>query len=108
MSSCFVVTGRTLPHWLTFCNSQSLRHTYCLIAPSNLLHFSSDRCNTDTMTASQHTTQPALPLDREAELTIRHIRNITSGLRATGDTFVQSQARALDNLADALERSLTK
>ena len=51
-------------------------------------------------------TQPVLPLDREAELTIRHIRNITSGLHATGDTFVQSQARALDNLADALERSL--
>ena len=54
------------------------------------------------------TTQPVLPLNVEAELTIRHIRNITSGLRATGDTFVQSQARALDNLADALERSLTK
>ena len=53
-------------------------------------------------------TQPVLPLDREAELTIRHIRLITSGLRATGDTFVQSQARALDNLADALERSLNK
>ena len=58
------------------------------------------------MTTSQYTTQPVLPLNVEAELTIRHIRNITSGLRATGDTFVQSQARALDNLADALERSL--
>lgn len=77
-----------------------------LVAPSNLLHFSGDRCNTDTMTTSQHTTQSVLPLDREAELTIRHIRLITSGLRATGDTFVQSQARALDDLADALERSL--
>ena len=54
------------------------------------------------------TTQPILPLNVEAELTIRHIRNITSGLHATGDTFVQSQARALDSLADALERSLTK
>ena len=52
------------------------------------------------------TTQPVLPLNLEAELTIRHIRNITSGLHSTGDTFVQSQARALDNLADALERSL--
>ena len=52
------------------------------------------------------TTQPVLPLNVEAELTVRHIRNITSGLRATGDTFAQSQARALDNLADALERSL--
>ena len=54
------------------------------------------------------TTQPVLPLNVEAELTIRHIRNITSGLHATGDTFVQSQARALDDLADALERSLTQ
>ncbi len=52
------------------------------------------------------TTQTVLPLDREAALTVRHIRNITSGLHATGDTFVQSQARALDSLADALERSL--
>lgn len=50
--------------------------------------------------------QPVLPLEIEADLTVRHIRNITSGLRATGDTFVQSQARALDSLADALERSL--
>ncbi len=52
------------------------------------------------------TTQTVLPLDREAALTVRHIRNITSCLHATGDTFVQSQARALDSLADALERSL--
>ena len=52
------------------------------------------------------TTQPVLPLNVESELTVRHIRNITSSLHATGDTFVQSQARALDDLADALERSL--
>ena len=52
------------------------------------------------------TTQPVLPLNVEAALTVRHIRNITSGLHATGDTFVQSQARALNDLADALERSL--
>ena len=51
-------------------------------------------------------THPVLPLDREADLAIRHIRNITSGLHTTGDTFVQSQARALNDLADALERSL--
>lgn len=59
-----------------------------------------------TVTPMTTTPQPVLPLNVEAELTIRHIRNITSGLRATGDTFVQSQARALDDLADALERSL--
>ena len=65
-----------------------------------------DACVTAHYGRGMTTTQPVLPLNVEAELTIRHIRNITTGLRATGDTFVQSQARALDNLADALERSL--
>ena len=51
------------------------------------------------------TTQPVLPLDREAELTIRHIRPITSGPLATGDTFVQSQARAPADPADGPDRS---
>lgn len=51
-------------------------------------------------------TQPVLPLPTEAHITIRNIRLIVRGLNATGDTFIQSQARALDDLADALERSL--
>ena len=65
-----------------------------------------DDCATTHYGRGMTNTQPILPLNVEADLTIRHIRNITSGLRATGDTFVQSQARALDDLADALERSL--
>lgn len=64
-------------------------------------------CATARYGRGMTSTQPVLPLNVEAELTIRHIRNITSGLHATGDTFVQSQARALNDLADALERSLT-
>ena len=52
--------------------------------------------------------QPVLPLEFEAELTFRNMRFIAAGLSVHRDDFVQSQARALDDLADALERSLTK
>lgn len=50
--------------------------------------------------------QPTLPLHAEADLVARHTRLIARSLNATGDRFVQSQARALTDLADALERSL--
>lgn len=49
--------------------------------------------------------QPVLPLEFEAELTFRNMRFIAAGLSVHRDDFVQSQARALDDLADALERS---
>lgn len=50
--------------------------------------------------------QPVLPLDREAELTIRHMRLIAAGLSVHSDDFVRTDARVLNELADALERSL--
>ncbi len=76
------------------------------VCASLFFHAPLDRCVTTHYGSGMTTTQTVLPLDREAALTVRHIRNITSGLHATGDTFVQSQARALDDLADALARSL--
>ena len=50
--------------------------------------------------------QPVLPLDREAELTVRHMRLIAAGLSVHSDDFVRTDARVLNELADALERSL--
>lgn len=44
-------------------------------------------------------TQPALPLDVEAQIAVRNLRFITAGL---GD----ADAAALRDLADGLERSL--
>ena len=52
--------------------------------------------------------QPVLPLDREAELTVRHMRLIAAGLAVHRDDFVRTDARVLESLADALERSLTE
>lgn len=52
------------------------------------------------------TTQPVLPLDREVELSIRHMRLIAAGLAVHRDDFVRTDARVLTELADALERSL--
>lgn len=50
--------------------------------------------------------QPTLRLDREAELTIRHMRLVAAGLSVHSDNFVRADARVLTSLADALERSL--
>lgn len=52
------------------------------------------------------TAQPVLPLDREAELTVRHMRLIAAGLATHRDDFIRTDARVLNELADALERSL--
>lgn len=52
------------------------------------------------------TDQPVLPLDREAELTVRHMRLIAAGLAVHSHDFVRADARVLTELADALERSL--
>ena len=54
------------------------------------------------------TAQPVLRLDREAELTVRHMRLIAAGLAVHRDDFVRTDARVLTELADALERSLTE
>lgn len=54
------------------------------------------------------TAQPVLPLDREAEITVRHMRLIAAGLAVHRDDFVRTDARVLTKLADALERSLTE
>ena len=50
--------------------------------------------------------QPVLSLEFEAELTIRHMRLIAAGLSVHADDFVRTDARVLNELADALERSL--
>lgn len=50
--------------------------------------------------------QPVLPLEFEAELTIRHMRLIAAGLSVHADDFVRTDAHVLNELADALERSL--
>ena len=49
--------------------------------------------------------QPVLPLEFEAELTIRHMRLIAAGLSVHADDIVRTDARLLNELADALERS---
>ena len=49
--------------------------------------------------------RPVLPLEFEAELTIRHMRLIAAGLSVHRDDFVRTDARVLNELADALERS---
>lgn len=51
-------------------------------------------------------TQPALPLADEARLAIRNMRFIASNMRQSDDDIVAGDAHDLDDLADALERSL--
>lgn len=49
---------------------------------------------------------PVLPLDLEADLTVRHMRLAVAGLDKHPDQHVRSSASAIHALADALERSL--
>lgn len=49
---------------------------------------------------------PALPLAREAELTVRQMRVTAAGLARHTDRLVRADAQVLNSLADALERSL--
>lgn len=59
----------------------------------------------DMMT--NHTpTRPVLPLADEARLAIRNLRFIASSMRQSDDSIVAGDAFALEDLADALERSL--
>ena len=50
--------------------------------------------------------QPVLPLADEARLAIRNMRFIASNMRQSDDSIVAGDAFALEDLADALERSL--
>lgn len=50
--------------------------------------------------------QPVLPLPEEARLAIRNMRFIASNMRQSDDSIVAGDAYALEDLADALERSL--
>lgn len=50
--------------------------------------------------------QPVLPLDREAQIAVRNMRLIASNMRQSDDYIVAGDASALEDLADALERSL--
>ena len=52
--------------------------------------------------------QPVLPLDREARIAIRNMRSIASNMRQSDDYVVAQDSYALEDLANALERSLTE
>lgn len=106
MSSCFVVTEESWHASKPFASTNSRSPHLCQIDTANDLHDMGGGCIIEGMMTQQLGDEPVLPINREAELTIRHMRLIAAGLNVHSDDFVRADARSLTSLADALERSL--
>ena len=50
--------------------------------------------------------EPVLPLDQESRITIRQMRIVAAHLRQSDSAGIVGDSRVLEELADALERSL--